>query len=223
MADEYGKIELQDQAAKDRLLRDTTYLKQQFSGLKNVNASASMLETVVKEKLLVGESANILSQSPKLDTSTPANSSPPQTQPAHRSANERLRSMFRRSSAVPAPPESSVSPITSPVAEKPPVSSIPLTEKPQQEPINGFASLSPTPPPIPDKLSMGDSMIRSLSPGSPGPSSPSLEGRPRSPRVLEKALPVPVPVLDEEGNIVDHPDSPRPSGEGRDLEGDEDD
>lgn len=178
-----------------------------------------MLETVVKEKPIAGAPPTKTSpQSPKPDNST-TSSSPPPNQPIHKSANERLRSMFRRSSAVPTPPDSAASPVSSPVAEKPPSSPIPLTGKPmQEEPINGFASHSQTPPPIPDKLTSGDSIVRSLTPGSPGPLSPSLDGRPRSPRVLEKALPVPVPVLDEEGNIVDHPDSPRPSGEGRNLE-----
>ena len=90
----------------------------------------------------------------------------------------------------------------------------------QEEPVNGIDS--PTPPPIPDKLVSGDSLVQStLSPVSSRPNSP-FEGRPRSPRVLEKALPIPVPLLDENGNIVDHPDSPRPSGEGRDLEEEDD-
>jgi vacuolar protein sorting-associated protein 54 len=235
LSEEYDKIELPDQSTKDRyvifiletysfddfvrLLRDAIYLKQQFSGLKDVNASASMLEAVVKEKPVASTSGSQInragSQSPVTSVAPEASSSPPPTQPSvHKSANERLRSMFRRTST--APMSETAASASSPVPEKP---SPPLTDKPlQEEPINGFHS--PTPPPIPKKPSLGDSIVRSLSPGSPGPSSP-LDGRPRSPRVLEKALPIPVPLLDADGNIVDHPDSPRPSGEGKDLEEEE--
>lgn len=120
---------------------------------------------------------------------------------------------------MPNPEPTTSSTNSSPVAENPPPSplSVLTTGKAlNEEPANDIESYAP--PPIPEKLTTGDDLVRStLSPVSSRPNSP-FEGRPRSPRVLEKALPIPVPLLDENGNIVDHPDSPRPSGEGRDLD-----
>ncbi|KAI6127789.1 Vps54-like protein-domain-containing protein [Pisolithus croceorrhizus] len=50
LSDEYLKVELQSQEAKDRMLADARFLHQKLSALKNVNAPTNMLETLVKEK-----------------------------------------------------------------------------------------------------------------------------------------------------------------------------
>lgn len=52
LSEEYAKIELRDQHAKNRLLEDARYLNQHFSTLKNIRAPTAMLETVVAEKML---------------------------------------------------------------------------------------------------------------------------------------------------------------------------
>ncbi|TFK54701.1 Vps54-domain-containing protein [Heliocybe sulcata] len=50
LSEEYQKIELPSQEAKDRLLADARYLHEKLSNLKNVNAPSTMLETIVQEK-----------------------------------------------------------------------------------------------------------------------------------------------------------------------------
>jgi len=50
LSEEYGKIDLPNQEAKERLLQDARYLHQKLSGLKDIGAPSAMLETVVKEK-----------------------------------------------------------------------------------------------------------------------------------------------------------------------------
>ncbi|KAI6028484.1 Vps54-like protein-domain-containing protein [Pisolithus orientalis] len=52
LSDEYLKVELQSQEAKDRMLADARFLHQKLSALKNVNAPTNMLETLVGEKLV---------------------------------------------------------------------------------------------------------------------------------------------------------------------------
>ncbi|KAF8512270.1 Vps54-like protein-domain-containing protein [Gautieria morchelliformis] len=54
LSEEYGKVELGSQEAKDRLLRDARYLHEKMSGLKHVGAPGGMLETVVQEKAVPG-------------------------------------------------------------------------------------------------------------------------------------------------------------------------
>ncbi|KAI0950065.1 hypothetical protein AcV7_008644 [Taiwanofungus camphoratus] len=50
LSEEFTKIELPSQEAKDRLLADARYLHQKLAALKNVGAPTAMLETVVSEK-----------------------------------------------------------------------------------------------------------------------------------------------------------------------------
>ncbi|KAH9950264.1 Vps54-domain-containing protein [Amylocystis lapponica] len=50
LSEEYTKIELPSQEAKDRLLADARYLHQKLATLKNVGTPTAMLETVVSEK-----------------------------------------------------------------------------------------------------------------------------------------------------------------------------
>jgi len=50
LSEEYGKIELPSQEAKNRLLQDARYLHDKLTGLKDIGAPSAMLETVVREK-----------------------------------------------------------------------------------------------------------------------------------------------------------------------------
>ncbi|KAL5529345.1 hypothetical protein ACEPAG_5330 [Sanghuangporus baumii] len=226
LSEEYGKIDLPNQEAKERLLRDARYLHQNFSGLKNVNASAGMLETVVSEK-----------QIPRLDAqpdqSLPKSSVPPvlsnadntQSHVAQQhphphaastmeSANERLRNIFRRTTLKrhDTKPIPATHPPHSPIAENQT-----STFFPEKPPVDEPATrpLSPPPPATPEKEKLGPdgsthAIIRPSSPLSPRNSERSGS---RSPRPFEKALPIPVPTLDADGNIIDPPehfDAPDP-------------
>lgn len=57
ISEEYSKIDLQSQEAKDRMLADAHYLHEKFSVLKNVGAPTNMLENLVAEKALPRKSA----------------------------------------------------------------------------------------------------------------------------------------------------------------------
>lgn len=57
LSEEYSKIDLQSQEAKDRMLADAHYLHEKFSVLKNVGAPTSMLKNLVAEKALPRKSA----------------------------------------------------------------------------------------------------------------------------------------------------------------------
>lgn len=50
LSEEYQKIDLPSQEAKDRLLADARYLHQKLSALKDVGAPSGMLETIISEK-----------------------------------------------------------------------------------------------------------------------------------------------------------------------------
>lgn len=52
LSEEYSKIDLQSQEAKDRMLADAQYLHEKFSVLKNVGTPTNMLKNVVAEKAL---------------------------------------------------------------------------------------------------------------------------------------------------------------------------
>ncbi|KAF8609922.1 Vps54-domain-containing protein [Ceratobasidium sp. AG-I] len=53
LSEEYGKIDLPSQEAKDRLLEDAKYLHARLSALPGVGGLSSMLETVVSDKRLL--------------------------------------------------------------------------------------------------------------------------------------------------------------------------
>ncbi|KAI5124293.1 hypothetical protein M0805_008901 [Coniferiporia weirii] len=213
LSEEYGKIELPNQDAKDRMMRDARYLHQHFSGLKNVKSSAGMLETFVGEKQVPlppgAQLSRVRSRSPAPPLPLPAGSSldlQPQLQPPQanvagtmESANERLKGIFRRSSSfmssdtktVPPPPlnlekqSSSFFPEKTPMHEPPDPSTLPK---------------SPFPPPTPEKQDT-DGRISVMTPlSTPLPLSPApVNGQgPRSPRFMEKALPIPLPTLESE-------------------------
>lgn len=57
LSEEYSKIDLQSQEAKDRMLADAHYLYEKFSVLKNVGAPTNMLKNLVVEKVLSRKSA----------------------------------------------------------------------------------------------------------------------------------------------------------------------
>ncbi|KAF9227828.1 Vps54-domain-containing protein [Gyrodon lividus] len=57
LSEEYTKIEVQSQEAKDRMMTDAQFLHQKLSVLKHVGALTNMLETVVAEKSVPRKSA----------------------------------------------------------------------------------------------------------------------------------------------------------------------
>ncbi|KAG1903777.1 Vps54-like protein-domain-containing protein [Suillus fuscotomentosus] len=57
LSEEYSKIDLQNQEAKDRMLADAHYLHEKFSVLKSVGAPTNVLKNVVAEKPLPRKSA----------------------------------------------------------------------------------------------------------------------------------------------------------------------
>jgi len=54
LSEEYGKIELGSQEAKERMLVDVRYLQEKMGGLKHVGAPSGMLETVVEDRVVPG-------------------------------------------------------------------------------------------------------------------------------------------------------------------------
>lgn len=190
-----------------RLMRDAHYLNQHFSGLKNTNASSGMLETFVREKQIPLPPGSRQSPStvkpPAPVTPAPATEPSPQSKPqalqtnlasTMESANVRLKGIFRRSSAMHA--AESKSPVSPPTQER--RSSGFLPEKPlAEEPRSQDVSFTTTPPPLtPAKEEDASLNVPTSAPNS-RPASPT-----RSPRLLEKALPIPLPMLNSEGVIV---------------------
>ncbi|OJA18755.1 hypothetical protein AZE42_01632 [Rhizopogon vesiculosus] len=102
LSEEYSKIDLQSQEAKDRMLADAHYLQEKFSVLKNVGAPTSMLKKFVAEKALPRRSAF---------SNIRATASP----------NERIKGLLsRRDSAKPDKPLPAVSPSPAPSPPPPP-------------------------------------------------------------------------------------------------------
>ncbi|KAF8643808.1 hypothetical protein AX16_008826 [Volvariella volvacea WC 439] len=105
LSEEYGKIELPNQAAKDRLLEDARYLHQKLSALKNVGTPSAMLETVIMEKSIPRKT---LPPVPQRNSTLYSVSS---------SANQRLKGLLARSStidkALPIPSRSETPPMRS--------------------------------------------------------------------------------------------------------------
>ncbi|KAI9061503.1 Vps54-domain-containing protein [Trametes sanguinea] len=92
LSEEYAKIELPSQDAKERLLADARYLQEKLTGLKNVNGPTAMLETVVSEKPVVN----------KQHEQQPPSASPPAAQSPVQSAINpgRFRGMLQRASTL---------------------------------------------------------------------------------------------------------------------------
>ncbi|CAE7174761.1 unnamed protein product [Rhizoctonia solani] len=116
LSEEYGKIELPSQEAKDRLLEDARYLHGRLSALPGVGGLSSMLETVVSDKRVVAPAP----PEPAINTASPA--PVPPAKPARRT----LSSIFGKDNKFASKaPSSSPTPTSS---EKP-ESLRPITEK----------------------------------------------------------------------------------------------
>lgn len=196
--------------ALHRLLRDAHYLNQQFSGLKNTNASFGMLEAVITEKQLSGSRPSPAAPRTSTSSLSVATEATTQAKPqavqsnlasTMESANVRLKGIFRRSSTMLASePKSPIAP-SSPIQERRFSGLLPekpLVEEPQSTPQ---APDSTPPPPTPGKDDSNTTLSIPTSAPNSRPSSPV--DRPRSPRMLEKALPIPVPTLNADGDIID--------------------
>jgi len=130
LSEEYSKIDLQSQEAKDRMLADAHYLQEKFSVLKNVGAPTGLLRNFVADKALPRKSAfsnirataspnerikGFLSRrdSAKSDkplpavSPSPAPSPPPQETPTNDVTAEEDRSWSPNLDAVVAPPRGS--------------------------------------------------------------------------------------------------------------------
>jgi len=195
LSEEYGKIELPSHEAKNRLSRDVKYLHQHLSGLKGVVASTSMLETIVNDKFiprLVQEAASPARPSTPV-MATAANEarlsppiSPPQPQSStFESTNQRLKSIFRRSSTMERKDSEN--------KDSRNASSGPMSPPEKKETLDFPKATSP--PPTPPKLE------RLASPPPPQSSSPKpTTNSRRSSYIVDKELPTPVP-SDSNGNV----------------------
>ncbi|KAG8717274.1 hypothetical protein FRC09_014523 [Ceratobasidium sp. 395] len=117
LSEEYTKIDLPSQAAKDRLLEDAKYLHARLSALPGVGGLSSMLETVVMDKRLVIPALPEPAQPPA--QATP----PPPPKPTRRT----LSSIFgkdNKKAPAPAPAPEKVE-VPGPPAEEPIKASIP--------------------------------------------------------------------------------------------------
>ncbi|EMD38072.1 hypothetical protein CERSUDRAFT_113213 [Gelatoporia subvermispora B] len=128
LSEEYTKIELPSQEAKERLLADVRFLQQKLSGLKSVAAPTAMLETVVHEKR-VARSAPITSP-----TLAPA-AAPPTTA-------SRFTGMLRRAGTLNVNGRSATVPAPSPAPAQAAVSPVPAPPTPER------TATSPAPPAI---------------------------------------------------------------------------
>ncbi|KAF8891227.1 Vps54-like protein-domain-containing protein [Infundibulicybe gibba] len=127
LSEEYGKIELPHQEAKNRLLADAKYLHQNLAALKNVGTPSGMLETVIAEKSLPRKNvpAATMAKAPAPSRSSTISSS----------ANQRLKGLLSGRSgsllekALPTP-----TPAPEP---EPPHSPTPRTASPAPMPTGG--------------------------------------------------------------------------------------
>ncbi|CAL1705267.1 unnamed protein product [Somion occarium] len=129
LSEEYTKIELPSQEAKERLLADARYLIQKLSGLKNVGAPTAMLEIIISEKSI-------------------ARKAPPPNSPALVSTPSRLKGMLGRADSLrkaPATPMPQSQPQYVPEVEK----AVPLPTSPTPLIVS---SISPSPSPQPPSL-----------------------------------------------------------------------
>ncbi|KAG8743896.1 hypothetical protein FRC10_011186 [Ceratobasidium sp. 414] len=120
LSEEYTKIDLPNQAAKDRLLEDAKYLHARLSALPGVGGLSSMLETVVMDKRLM-----VPVQSEPVQP--PIQPTPPPPKPARRT----LSSIFGK--------DNKKAPAPAPTPEKAEVPGPPV-----EEPIQASTPLPPT-------------------------------------------------------------------------------
>jgi len=127
LSEEYSRIELPHQEAKDRLLADAKFLHQKLSTLKNVGTPSGMLVTVVSEKSIPRANANV----------------PPPATPTRRSslqsvgsnANQRLRGLLSGKTptfdkALPTPMRTSSPPQAATLKSDPANTAVPLPPPP---------------------------------------------------------------------------------------------
>ncbi|CDO76445.1 hypothetical protein BN946_scf184781.g22 [Trametes cinnabarina] len=148
LSEEYAKIELPSQEAKERLLADARYLQAKLTGLKNVNGPTAMLETVVSEKPVVDKQHQQEQQ--------PPSTSPPVAQSPVRSAINpgRFRGMLQRASTLNGrhaaaqkepPPVSNIGKTLPPTIEASPSPGLDL-KAPPVDPMGDNSPPAPTPP-----------------------------------------------------------------------------
>ncbi|KAG9127531.1 hypothetical protein FRC07_012684 [Ceratobasidium sp. 392] len=133
LSEEYTKIELPNQAAKDRLLEDAKYLHSRLSALPGVGGLSSMLETVVMDKRLV------VPAPPEPIHPTTQGAPPPPSRPARRT----LSSIFGK--------DSKKAPTPAPAPENAEVPGPPVEES-----IKASAPLPPTAEESNADISRGD-------------------------------------------------------------------
>ncbi|KAG5654120.1 hypothetical protein H0H81_007172 [Sphagnurus paluster] len=166
LSEEYGKIELPHQEAKNRLLADAKYLHQKLSALKNVGTPSGMLVTVISEKSI-----------PR--TAVPTSPAPPPVPVPTRAstlgatANQRLKGLLSgRSSSASVekalPPPTRSSTLASPAQPPRPASPAPLPSHANGE--NGSTSTSPQHQHQPRGTSAGFKQVMEQSGSEPKPS-----------------------------------------------------
>ncbi|KAG9102897.1 hypothetical protein FRC06_000857 [Ceratobasidium sp. 370] len=137
LSEEYTKINLPSQVAKDRLLEDAKYLHARLSALPGVGGLSSMLETVVMDKRLMVPVSPEPAQPPVQATA------PPPPKPARRT----LSSIFGKDSKkapAPAPTPEKVEvpgPVEEPIKASTPLP--PTTEESNADPSHGDVSTVP--------------------------------------------------------------------------------
>lgn len=189
-----------------RLLRDVRYLVQNLSALKNVNAPLGMLETVVLEKPLPRAAGAPPSPAPP-PTPTPASApvaTPPKITSAAStvaskvdSANERIRSIFRR--------QSTMVPEKKPTMDETMLTPSHVMEKDGQkavvEKVVEEGEKTPPPPPTPEK-----SGLRRVT--SPPPVREDVVKSTKAVLHVEKELPAPVPEVKIETSATTNGSAP---------------
>ncbi|KAG1754389.1 Vps54-like protein-domain-containing protein [Suillus lakei] len=129
LSEEYSKIDLQSQEAKDRMLADAHYLHEKFSVLKNVGAPTNMLKNLVSEKALPRKSAF---------SNIRATASP----------NERIRGLLSRKDSIkPDKPLPAVNSSPTPSPPPPPPQGAPTHAATVEEHQSGSPTLDSVVPP----------------------------------------------------------------------------
>ncbi|KAG9102162.1 hypothetical protein FS749_014941 [Ceratobasidium sp. UAMH 11750] len=205
LSEEYTKIELPSQAAKDRLLEDAKYLHARLSALPGVGGLSSMLETVVMDKRLMVPVPPEPAQPPAQATL------PPPPKPARRT----LSSIFGKDSKkapvpaltpekveVPGPVEEPIKASTPlpPTAEESnadlphgDVNTVPEQEHPDGQSAMEEPSVAPTEAMHPEEtpLSNGTEIRDTIAaPSEPAHADPTIRSHPNSPAGGDQRLSV---------------------------------
>lgn len=177
LSEEYTRIELPSREAKEKLLADARYLKENFSVLKSVGGvPTGMLEMVVSEKRLPGDA---IPASPLPMPATNISLASPKPMPQKRAslfAGDRIRGMLSRSPTLPT---------FSSAETQPPPSTSP------HPPASPQPSASPQPPPSASNspvqnglgASLGDDSVASLASTGTPPPAPFLMSPPKEKKI----------------------------------------